>query len=141
LLWKIWSRWRNRYRSLQSLNIIEHRPGEKLIRLEPEGGWERTRGLRYPENAPGPFYVQRDWCLVCRFPETIAPNLIGFADKSVSEYEHCYFKKQPVTPEETDRAIRACEATCCGAYHYAGNDESIKQRFRDARCADVIDEF
>jgi hypothetical protein len=115
-------------------------PGEKLIRLEPQT-WESTRGLRYRKNAAGPFYVQRGWCMACRFSETIAPDLIGFADKGVSGGGHCYFKKQPVTSDEIDRAIRACEATCCGAYRYAGDDESIKQRLCDDGHNDVIDDF
>jgi hypothetical protein len=32
---------------------------------------------RYPENVPGPFYVEDDLCIICRAPEAISPNLVG----------------------------------------------------------------
>jgi len=138
LLRKIWSRWRNRNRSLQSLNIVGHRSGEKLIQFKPERALAQHQ-RRYDENAPGPFYVERDQCIACRCPETVAPDLIGFAEGPGVEYDHCYFKKQPETPGEMDRAIKAFEANCCGSYRYSGDDASIRQRLRRANCADAID--
>jgi hypothetical protein len=83
---------------------------------------------RYPENVPGPFYVEDDLCIICRAPEAISPNLVGGNEK------HCYFKTQPRTPEEFEQAIRAVESCCCGAYRYAGNDLNVMARLGPTAC-------
>jgi hypothetical protein len=83
---------------------------------------------RYPENAPGSFYVEDDLCIVCRAPEHIAPNLVS------GNEHHCYFKKQPKNPEELEQAIRAVEACCCGAYRYAGDDPEVIARLGPTVC-------
>ena len=84
----------------------------------------------YPENAPGPFYVERDLCIICRTPESEAPDLIGFGEDPSGTHRgsHCYFKKQPETPEELDRAIAAMRLACCGAYRYGGGDPAVIRR-------------
>lgn len=88
----------------------------------------------YDENAPGPFYVEKDYCITCRLPEHEAPNLMGFHDSSSDSNagSHCYFKKQPTTPEELQRAIAALQVCCCGALRYAGSDESVLRKLREA---------
>jgi hypothetical protein len=43
---------------------------------------------------------------------------------------HCYFRKQPKTAEELDRAIKAVGVSCCGAYRYAGVDAAVKEKLR-----------
>jgi hypothetical protein len=53
---------------------------------------------------------------------------------------HCYFKKQPETPAEFDRAVKAVSANCCGSYHYAGADSAVKQELRQAGCEWAIDD-
>ena len=97
----------------------------------------------YPENAGGPFYVQNDLCITCRAPESVARDLIGFyEDPSGSgASSHCYFKKQPKTPEEIARAVKAVRANCCGCYRYAGSDAEVKGKLREAGCEDAIDTF
>ena len=96
----------------------------------------------YPENAAGPFYVQHDLCIMCRAPESVASDLIGFyEDPSGSNIRsHCYFKKQPKTPEEIDRAVKAVWANCCGCYRYAGSDAEVKEKLREAGCEGAIEE-
>ena len=100
---------------------------------------------RYPENAVGPFYVERDLCLICKAPEHEAPDLMGFFDggESSASGSHCYFKKQPSTPEETDRAIKAMCVACCGALRYGGNDQRLIGRLLavgiDTDCIDARD--
>jgi hypothetical protein len=86
----------------------------------------------YPENAPGAFYVQKDLCIACRAPESVAPDLIGFfVDASgTNRISHCYFRKQPKTAEELDRAIKAMQVSCCGAYRYAGADLDVKEKLK-----------
>ena len=77
---------------------------------------------RHELNAPGDFYVEREMCITCRAPEHAAPELMGFVD---GERSHCYFKRQPTTPEETRHAIEAIRVACCGALRYGGTDREI----------------
>jgi len=86
----------------------------------------------YHENAPGAFYVQKDLCIMCRAPESVASDLIGsFVDPSgTNRMSHCYFRKQPKTAEELDRAIKAVQASCCGAYRYSGADPDVTEKLR-----------
>ena len=102
--------------------------------------------IRYPENAAGPFYVERDLCLICMVPEHEAPDLMGFFDggEAGPPCSHCYFKKQPTTPEETERAINAMRFACCGALRYGGDDQSLIDRLLaagvDSDCIDARDQ-
>jgi hypothetical protein len=82
---------------------------------------------RHSQNAPGPFYVIHGLCIYCTAPEAEAPDLIAHEEP---EY-HCYFRKQPSTPEEMERAIRAVAVSCCGAVRYGGNDPDILQRIKE----------
>ena len=95
----------------------------------------------YPENAPGPFYVQRDECISCRAPETVAPDLIGFFEDPLGtgRESHCYFKKQPETVGEIECAIKAVQSNCCGSYRYAGSDNEIKKKLKKAKCKRAIE--
>jgi hypothetical protein len=91
----------------------------------------KTQPERYPLNVPGPFYVENGMCIICRVPEHEAPDLIGF-DEDPSGTGHCYFKKQPETSEELERAINAMSVACCGAHCYGGDDPDIIRRLREA---------
>jgi hypothetical protein len=82
----------------------------------------------YLENVPGPFYVEDDLCILCRAPEAVASNLVGGSSK------HCYFKKQPESPEELEQAIQAVEHCCCGAYRYRGTDPEVIRRLGAVVC-------
>jgi len=95
----------------------------------------------YPENAPGAFYVEKDLCITCRAPQSVAPDLIGFYEdpSGTNHKSHYYFRKQPETAEELDRAIKAVQVSCCGAYHYAGVDLAVKEELRLAGEGAAID--
>src|SRR5688500_7362233 len=80
---------------------------------------------RYPENSPGDFYVENQVCITCGAPEAEAPDLI---DHSKTEYGHCYFKKQPRTEDEIERAINAISVSCISGLRYGGRDEKILKR-------------
>lgn len=80
---------------------------------------------RYPENSKGDFYVQNDVCLSCGAPEAQASDLI---EHSKLEYGHCYFKKQPQTEDEIERAINAIAVSCISGLRYGGKDEKILKR-------------
>ncbi|NRF38326.1 ferredoxin [Pedobacter foliorum] len=77
---------------------------------------------RFSENSEGDFYVKNQVCTACGAPEAEAPDLI---DHSKTEWGHCYFKRQPQTPEELERAICAMEVSCVSGIRYGGKDESI----------------
>jgi hypothetical protein len=100
------------------------------------------QGKTYPENAPGDFYVRNDECITCRAPEAVAPDLIGFYEDSTgtSARSHCYFKRQPKSPEEIDRAVKAVLANCCGSYRYAGSNTDINKKLTAANCSFALDE-
>jgi hypothetical protein len=83
---------------------------------------------RYPRNAPGDFYVVADSCIDCRAPYHEAEDLMEHDWEA--DYPHCYFRKQPETPEEIERAISACNISCIKAVRYAGDDPAILQRMR-----------
>jgi hypothetical protein len=78
-----------------------------------------TERKRYPENAPGHFYVEADLCIQCGNAPAQAPNLIEMNEN------HCYFKKQPSNEHELKNAIVAVNWCCCGAYRYSGDDPGV----------------
>lgn len=80
---------------------------------------------RFPEGEPGDFYVEHEVCTACGAPEAEAPDLIKHSD---SDWGHCYFKKQPKTPGELDRAINAMQVSCIAGIRYGGKDEAILKR-------------
>jgi hypothetical protein len=85
----------------------------------------------YIEFAPGDFYVVSDECITCGAPHLVAPDLIGWADGSSS---HCFWKKQPETDDEIDRAIKVIETSCVGCHRYAGTDPDILKRISREYC-------
>jgi hypothetical protein len=80
---------------------------------------------RFPDNVAGDFYVVNGDCLNCGAPGAEAPDLI---DHSKIEFGHCYFKKQPNTEEEIERAINSIAVSCISGLRYGGNDEKILKR-------------
>lgn len=91
----------------------------------------------YHRNSPGHFYVEDGCCIDCQAPWAEAPDLIAHDDQG--DYPHCYFKKQPETSEEIDRAVSACAVSCVGAVRYAGDDPAILDRFRAFRAEVACD--
>ena len=88
---------------------------------------------RYSENAPGPFYVEKEMCIICMSPEAAAPELMGFFEDGSGNHgkSHCYFRRQPRTAEEVDHALEAIRVACCGALRYSGDDPEILARLRE----------
>src|SRR5262245_43124664 len=74
---------------------------------------------RYPLNATGDFYVADGVCIACTAPEHEAPELMSHDPGAHAGY-HCYFKRQPATPQELQRAVMAVAVGCCGAVRYGG---------------------
>lgn len=90
---------------------------------------------RYPQNAAGDFYVEKDICLACMAPEIEAPELWGFDEGSCN----CYFKRQPSTPEELEHAIAAVAISDIQGLRYAGSDEYVLRRLVERGAADCCD--
>ncbi len=91
---------------------------------------------RYPENSQGDFYVENQVCISCGALEDVAPDLI---EHSKLEYGHCYFKKQPQTQDEIDRAIDAMAVSCISGLRYGGRDEKILKRLYEIGEAEQCD--
>ena len=85
----------------------------------------------HPKSAPGVFYVVKGECLACGYPHVIAPALVGWTgDKT----PHCYWKKQPETSAELERAIGVLDAQELECHRYAGTDPAILERVSSAYC-------
>lgn len=91
---------------------------------------------RHPENTKGDFYVENNSCISCGAPQAEASDLI---DHSTKDTGHCFFKKQPQTEEEIDRAINAIAVSCVGALRYGGTDQNIIKRLYDLSCEHLCD--
>ena len=89
---------------------------------------------RAPLNVEGDFYVVKDTCITCMAPHQEAPELMGL-DKETG----CYFRRQPQTPEDLERAIEAVRVSCVEALRYAGNDPEILEQLRAKGCKSQID--
>jgi hypothetical protein len=92
---------------------------------------------RYPQNAEGDFYVEKDLCMMCMMPEVEAPELMGFDN----EAWNCYFKRQPATSEELTHAIAAVASSEIQGLRYAGSDPNVLRRLRDAGASECCDAF
>ena len=68
----------------------------------------------------------------CGVPEAIAPDLIGHAGD-----QHCYWKKQPGTQQELQKAIEILHSQELGCHRYRGNDPAIL-KLLPPDCCDVI---
>ena len=78
------------------------------------------------ESSKQDFYIIEELCIACGAPEAVAPDLIGFHHDSDPRKSHCYLRKQPSSRDEIERAVKAVQSCCCGAYGYRGSDESIR---------------
>jgi hypothetical protein len=92
----------------------------------------------YPLNAPGDFYVEDGMCIACTAPEHEAPDLMSHDPAAHAGY-HCYFKKQPITSAELERAIMAVAVGCCGAVRYGGTDARVIRRLAELGSTDTCD--
>ena len=91
---------------------------------------------RHAQNAPGSFYVVDGQCMACCAPEAEAPDLM---DHVADPYYHCYFKKQPTTPEELNQAVRACWVSCTQAVRYAGHDPAVIRQLQEMGTGETCD--
>lgn len=72
----------------------------------------------------------------CEVPQIEAPDLFGI---TTEPHYHCYVKKQPTTPEETERmlaTIRGAEANCI---RYRGTDPALFTRISASSASGKLD--
>jgi hypothetical protein len=82
---------------------------------------------RHPDNVPGDFYVDRSCCLMCGATSAEAPDLIG-----TDEGSRCFVKRQPTSPDEIYRMLRAIWVAEVEGVRYAGADEGMLRRIAEA---------
>lgn len=70
----------------------------------------------------------------CGAPEMHAPGLLSHDSGG-----HCFFARQPASPEETNEAIESIWASCCGALRYGGTNREIVVRLAELGLADQCD--
>ena len=70
-------------------------------------------------------------CLACGVPHVVAPDLVGWTGEKIP---HCFWKKQPETPAELERAIAVLEAQELECHRYAGTDPTILNRVSSSYC-------
>lgn len=93
---------------------------DSIKRFEPE-----------PTSAPGDFYVENHCCVTCGVPQVVAPDLVGWVDGDAS---HCYWKKQPTTADEMQRAFAIFDGQELSCHRYAGLDPDIQARVGLEQC-------
>ena len=86
----------------------------------------------HPKSAPGDFYVEKGQCLACGVPHVVAPDLVGWTGEG--KVRHCFWKKQPETPAELERAIAVLDAQELECHRYAGTDPAILDRVLSTYC-------
>ncbi len=97
----------------------------------------QPRFERYPDNAPGSFYVIQDQCILCALPPETAPRSITWSDQTFRFNgcrdcpTHCRVERQPETDEEVAALIEAACASCVEAIRYCGTDPKILASFRE----------
>ena len=104
-----------------------------------EGGENPVPRQRNPLNAPGPFYVEANFCLGCCTPEYEAPDLMGFEENLENPSYGCFFKKQPETPDELNRTLSAMQVNCIDTLRYGGTDTAILRRLQELGMEDQCD--
>ena len=94
------------------------------------------RIARESDNAPGPFYVIKDNCILCALPPETAPDNIKWDAQfqrsgCVGCPNHCRVERQPETPQELELVIDAACASCVEAIRYCGTDPQVIATFRE----------
>lgn len=72
------------------------------------------------------FYVEPECCLQCGVPEYIAPEIFG------SDERHCFFKRQPCSPAEIDKTVRAMWSSEVDCIRYGGRNTTLLERLARA---------
>ncbi len=88
----------------------------------------------HPQNADGAFYVTDGCCTACGVPISSAPDLFAWDSR-----EHCFVRRQPSTPVETDQMLRAVRGAELDCIRYRGRDPDILERFAELGVPQLCD--
>jgi hypothetical protein len=86
---------------------------------------------RYHLNVSGPFYVEDGCCLASCIAVAEAPDLLEL-DRTQN---HCYFKRQPQTPEEVKDVLRTMKFAEADCLRYEGTDNAILRKLAEMHLA------
>lgn len=89
----------------------------------------------HPCNVPGPFYVEEGCCITCGVPESLAPDLFGWAEDEA----HCFVRRQPASSDETDSMVRAMWSAEVSCIRYRGSDSALLKRLAELGSAAECD--
>ncbi|AXU20021.1 hypothetical protein C7W88_14800 [Novosphingobium sp. THN1] len=81
----------------------------------------------------GDFYVEANCCLLCGVPEDVAPEIFQTGK------DYCFVIRQPCSPKEVDRTIRAMWASEVDCVRYRGRDPLMLERLARAGMKDQAD--
>ena len=99
----------------------------------------------YAENVHGDFYVEKDCCLCCHVPVTLAPDLFRYSYDSEGCPSHCFVSQQPVSKDELERMFDVITCADLRCVRYGGSDFGIVDRLTElgqkAICDVVINSF
>lgn len=84
-----------------------------------------------PTSAAGDFFVEHNCCTSCGVPQVVAPDLVGWVEEPLN---HCFWKKQPESPGELERAFKIFDGQELGCHRYAGSDPEIQKRVGYDQC-------
>jgi len=79
----------------------------------------------HPSNVPGDFYVRDICCTMCMVPFYEAPELFGKEQDSTG-YTRCFVKRQPETPGELTKMLRAVRWQELDCIRCRGTDRRIQ---------------
>lgn len=91
---------------------------------------------RVPQNVPGDFYVEVGLCTQCCIVHGEAPDLLN---DPAQRFDECFFRRQPQTHEEVERAITAMSLSEMEALRYGGTDPEIVAMLLARGCARLCD--
>jgi len=80
-----------------------------------------------PSAAESPFYIDQIECVACGACEAVAPDLVDHETDPASSGTY-FFKRQPETPGEIDRAIQAINGCCVACIYYRGDNPAIRRQ-------------
>lgn len=95
----------------------------------------------YPENVPGDWYVEKDCCIICAVPVTVAPRLFDWAVvEQTGEPTHCFVARQPRGAAEEAQMVEAAWGAEVECIRYKGIEERVRAKLRARGAGSAIDD-
>ncbi len=88
----------------------------------------------HKDNVPGPFYVTDGCCTSCDVPFVEAPGMFAYDDQS-----HCFVKRQPKSPDDLTRMLRAVHGSEVECIRYRGREKDVLRRMAEGGMGNLSD--